>query len=79
MSKRAPEPPVKRRNSGPLPVAVRVVETVVKVSQPPVGATRTEPSGVPVAEPARTSMVPPAPAEETFAVKVRAPAVATEA
>lgn len=68
-----------RRNSGPEPAPVRAPVTSVKVSQPPVGATSTEPSSGPVAEPECTSMVPPAPADETFAVKEVAPAVSTEA
>lgn len=76
-SKSAPAPPVNRRNSGPVP-AVRAVVTSVKVSQPPVGATSTEPRSGPVAEPERTSMVPPAPAEETRAVRAVAPAVSRE-
>lgn len=60
-----------------MPVAVSVVDTSVKVSQLPVGATSTDPSSVPVAEPLRISTVPPAPADETSAVKVVAPAVST--
>lgn len=51
----------------------------VNMSQPPVGVTSTEPRSGPVAEPARTSMVPPAPAEETRAVKAVAPAGSREA
>ena len=58
-SKREPEPPLKVRKIGPEPVAVRVVETVLKVSQLPVLGTVTEPSSVPVGEPERTRMVPP--------------------
>jgi hypothetical protein len=43
MSKRAPLPPVNLRTRGPEAVAVSVADTVVKVSQPPVTGTRTEP------------------------------------
>ena len=52
-------------------------ETVVNVSQSPVGATATDPSRAPVAEPARTWIVPPAPWDETRAVKPLAVAVLT--
>lgn len=80
MSNREPAPPVKERNSAPeAAVPVRAVETVVKVSQPPVGWTATEPSRAPVADPDRIWMVPPAPPEETFALKVLIPAVGTDA
>ena len=41
---------------------------MANVSQLPVGATAALPSSVPVAEPARTSIVPPGPAEDTRAV-----------
>ena len=46
----------------------RFADTLANVSQPPVGATVAVPSSVPVGEPARTSIVPPEPAEETRAV-----------
>src|SRR6476469_2241016 len=48
--------------------AVRFAETFANVSQLPVGDTATEPSRVPVADPARTSTVPPGPADDTRAV-----------
>src|SRR3954463_4667493 len=78
MSNREPEPPRNTRNNGPEPLDTDVM-TFWKTSQSPVGGTGTVPSSVPVAEPDRTSIVPPAPADDTRAVKVRAPAVLTDA
>src|SRR5690349_7188861 len=77
-SNREPERPRNTRNSGPEPPDTDVV-TFWKVSQSPVDGTATDPSSVPVAEPDRTSIVPPAPADEIRAVKDRAPAVLTDA
>ncbi len=48
--------------------AVSAVETSANVSQLPVLGTATLPSRVPVGDPTRTSIVPPAPAEATRAV-----------
>jgi hypothetical protein len=59
-------------------VPVNAVETVVNDSQPPVGATTTDPSNVPDCEPDRTSIVPPAPADDTRAVNDLAPTVDTD-
>ena len=46
----------------------RLAVTSWKVSQPPVAGTVARPSTLPVGEPARTSSLPPAPAEATRAV-----------
>ncbi|GGK89155.1 hypothetical protein GCM10007964_34820 [Sphaerisporangium melleum] len=56
-----------------------MVDTVVKVSQLPVFGTLTEPSSVPVAEPERTWIVPPAPPDDTRAENPVAPCVDTDA
>ncbi len=47
---------------------LRGAVTSRKMSQPPVTGTVAMPRRVPVGEPARTSIVPPLPAEETRAV-----------
>jgi hypothetical protein len=54
-----------------------VVETVWKLSQPPVTGTATVPSTAPVAEPERTRIVPPAPPDEIRALKLVLPDVFT--
>jgi hypothetical protein len=73
-SYRLPRPvgPRKTRYSSVVPAgaADRPVETSVKVSQPPVTGTVAVPRRVPAGEPARTSRVPPAPAQETRAVSL---------
>ena len=77
-SNRVPEPPWKVRYSVVLPAGApdSAVDTSVKVSQPPVAGTVTEPSTVPVGEPARTESVPPEPPEDTRAVNRFSPASA---
>lgn len=71
-SKRLPCPvgPLKTRNNSVVPAGAfaRLAETSVKVSQPPVTGTVMVPSRVPVADPVRTSIVPPTPPEATRAV-----------
>ena len=69
-SNSVPVPPVERQvqRGGAGRTADSAVDTSVKVSQPPVTGTATEPSTVPVGEPARTDSVPPEPPEDTRAV-----------
>ncbi len=65
MSNSAPEPPVKVRNSAPVPEPLSEVETLAKVSKLPVFGTATVPRTVPVWLPERMVIVPPGPPEET--------------
>src|SRR5688500_7391540 len=64
-----PVPPVNTRNSGPVVVdADTVPVTFAQVVVPPVDATVAVPTTGPVAEPVRSVMVPPGPADATRAV-----------